>query len=180
MPGSPGSQEQREYDNYTRTELPLLVEASIQSVIDTEMTPIEENVKKILVDIVRDCQSKMARKYEQMKRTRSSASPSTQHSSQGFTTAQTTEEVSIPNSQTSLSDPSRPLTLLNNESPYVAINTVPAGVEEFHENVSRQSHQSQLDGYGSSFESCFCNCHINTNTNEPSNGMANLVSLNRY
>ena len=60
---SPQSQNFADFEAYSRTELPRLVEASLQAIVSTEMAPLEENLRAMLVDIVRRCQSTVAQNY---------------------------------------------------------------------------------------------------------------------
>lgn len=161
--------------------MPLLVEANIQSIINAEMAPIEENVKRLVVDIVRRCQSTVARNFEQMKGMRSGANNFTRSSGQSFAMAQTTEEA-VPRSQIGLPDSPQPPMLFNEEPPHMAMDTVPASVGQSHETVSGPSQETQFfdSGYGSSFDLCSCNCHFSININETTNSMAVSISSNYY
>ena len=62
-PSSPGSRELRDFENYNRTALPLLVEANLRAIVDSHIAPIEERVRAMVVDIVRTCQSTVARNF---------------------------------------------------------------------------------------------------------------------
>ncbi|KAL9003955.1 MAG: hypothetical protein Q9188_003204 [Gyalolechia gomerana] len=68
---SPQSQDVAEFDRYTQTELPLLVEANLQHLI----APLEEGLKAMLVDIVRRCHSTVAQNYNRREKTLSSDNP---------------------------------------------------------------------------------------------------------
>lgn len=60
---SPQSQELASFEAYARVELPRLVEANLQTVINAELAPLEESLRVMLVDIVRRCQSTVAQNY---------------------------------------------------------------------------------------------------------------------
>ncbi|KAL9134542.1 MAG: hypothetical protein Q9175_004270 [Cornicularia normoerica] len=62
-PSSPGSRELRDFENYNRTTLPLLVEANLRAIVESQIAPIEERVRAMVVDIVRTCQSTVARNF---------------------------------------------------------------------------------------------------------------------
>ena len=62
-PSSPATQELEEFKTYNRRALPRLVEANLQAIIDTKMVPIEEDLRRLLVDIVRRCQSTVAENF---------------------------------------------------------------------------------------------------------------------
>ena len=62
-PSSPGSRELRDFEVYNRTTLPLLVEANLRAIVESQVAPIEERVRAMVVDIVRTCQSTVARNF---------------------------------------------------------------------------------------------------------------------
>ena len=62
-PSSPATQELEEFEAYNRRALPRLVEANLQAMVNTEMVPLEENLRRLLVDIVRRCQSTVAENF---------------------------------------------------------------------------------------------------------------------
>ncbi|KAL8838910.1 MAG: hypothetical protein Q9170_001947 [Blastenia crenularia] len=72
---SPQSQELANFEAYARVELPRLVEANLQTVVNAELAPIEENLRAVLVDIVRRCQSTVAQNYNRFQITSSSEIP---------------------------------------------------------------------------------------------------------
>lgn len=60
---SPRSRILEDFETYSRTELPRLVEANLQVMVDARIAPLEESLKAMLVDIVRRCQSTVAQNY---------------------------------------------------------------------------------------------------------------------
>ena len=58
------SSDLRKFEDYNRTTLPLLVEASLRAVVNVEVAPIQEQLRTILVDIVRSCQATVAQNFE--------------------------------------------------------------------------------------------------------------------
>ena len=62
------------------------------------MVPIEENVKKLLVDIVRNCMSTVAQNYKQLRGIRLGARNSIEPSILSFPIEQQTREGPIPTS----------------------------------------------------------------------------------
>ncbi|KAL8671571.1 MAG: hypothetical protein Q9168_003933 [Polycauliona sp. 1 TL-2023] len=60
---SPSSQSLDDFEAYSRTELPRLVEENLQVMVDAQIAPLEESLKAMLVDIVRRCQSDVAQNY---------------------------------------------------------------------------------------------------------------------
>ncbi|KAK0511334.1 hypothetical protein JMJ35_005907 [Cladonia borealis] len=164
--GSPESQELRDFGTYSRTALPLLVEANLQSLISAGIVPIEENVKKLLVDIVRTCLSAVAQNYKQWRGIRSSARNSTESSILSFAAEQQTREESIPTSQVPSPSPPQPRTLFFEEPPHVAVDTMPVVTALSHERISGPGQEVQYSdsGYGSYFDPCFCICHLHVDS----------------
>ena len=64
---SPNSQGLSDFETYSKTELPRLIEANLQVMVDAEVAPLEENIKLLLVDVVRRCQSTVAQNYGRIK-----------------------------------------------------------------------------------------------------------------
>ncbi|KAL8791001.1 MAG: hypothetical protein Q9195_006075 [Heterodermia aff. obscurata] len=60
---SPQSRSFADFEAYSRTELPRLVEANLQVIVSSEMAPLEESLRAMLVDIVRRCQSTVVQNY---------------------------------------------------------------------------------------------------------------------
>ncbi|KAL8992289.1 MAG: hypothetical protein Q9169_007215, partial [Polycauliona sp. 2 TL-2023] len=60
---SPRSQNFEDFETYSRIELPRLVEANLQVMVDAQTAPLEESLRAMLVDIVRRCQSTIAQNY---------------------------------------------------------------------------------------------------------------------
>ncbi|KAL9069045.1 MAG: hypothetical protein Q9161_005803 [Pseudevernia consocians] len=82
QPSSPQSNELRIFEAYNRTALPLLVEASLRAAVNARMEPIEEQLRALLVDIVRNCQSTVAQNFELMNRPSEGTRALAQHPSQ--------------------------------------------------------------------------------------------------
>ena len=171
--GSPESQDLRDFGTYSRTALPLLVEANLQSIINAEMVPIEENVKKLLVDIVRNCMSTVAQNYKQLRGIRLSAGNSTESSILSFAVEQQTREGSIATSHVLSPGPPHPRTLFFEEPPHVAVDTMPVATAISHERISGPGQEVQYSdsGYGSYFDSCFCICHLYVDYEKVLDGM---------
>ena len=74
-PQSLGSRELADFEAYNDLVLPLLVEADLQSLIDVEMAPIEQNARNMLVDIVRRCQTVVSQNYHSFQESTSHSSP---------------------------------------------------------------------------------------------------------
>jgi hypothetical protein len=86
VPPSPSSRELANYEAYARTELPRLVEATLEALVRAETEPLEERLKPLLVGVVRDCLSTLGRRWSMIKDARSasaSALVSTQYRASG-------------------------------------------------------------------------------------------------
>lgn len=66
MPPSPGSRALQSFEEYSRTNLPELVEGELRARIEAQMSPVEERMRSYLIDIVRTCHSKMARDFQRL------------------------------------------------------------------------------------------------------------------
>jgi hypothetical protein len=64
--GSPESSRLAEFEAFSRSELPRLVEANLQAMAQAETKPIEAKLKELLVDIVRRCQSTVSQRWEML------------------------------------------------------------------------------------------------------------------
>ena len=58
------SSDLRNFETYNRTTQPLLVEASLRAVVNVEVAPIEERLRTLVVNIVRNCQATVAQNFE--------------------------------------------------------------------------------------------------------------------
>ena len=155
-PSSPLSQDLRAfeaYEAYSRTEVPLLVEARLRAIVESQIAPIEERVRAMVVDIVRTSQSTVTRNFNLMIAPTSSADDRTQPHSQivtlGESSAPTREEPG-PLSGDDAAD--NPLDLYLNAE---ASATTPAPVS----SVTGTQNPSSDPGYSSLPYSCACSCH---------------------
>ncbi|KAG8533891.1 uncharacterized protein KY384_001632 [Bacidia gigantensis] len=154
---SPGSQELLEFEAYNRTALPLLVEANLRTVIDSQLKPIEEDLKAALTDIVRRCQTMVADNFQVMKNkssdaTIASASPDLRRdSSNPFDVHSNIGKSSRP------SNFSHPPTAFYQEPQLLdpeAANFMPINAAQ---NVYNAENVDS--GYGSLTRNCLCICH---------------------
>ncbi|KAL8718483.1 MAG: hypothetical protein Q9225_004384 [Loekoesia sp. 1 TL-2023] len=72
---SPQSQGLADFEAYNRIELPRLVEANLQTMVNAQIAPLEESLKAMVVDIVRRCQSTVAQNYNRIQATPSIEKP---------------------------------------------------------------------------------------------------------
>ena len=173
-PSSPATQELEEFEAYNRRALPRLVEANLQAMVNTEMVPIEENLRRLLVDIVRRCQSTVA---ENFRLTRPPSKVSTnslqQSSSEAISPLQTRGETSLPHSQL-LAPNIADITLgFFEEPPHVHMEAgssyprPPEGTDR----LEPPQDQFTDSGYGGFLEACDCNCHVGLEIDDIVNGI---------
>lgn len=53
------------YEEYARAHLPRLVEEALETTVAEQTQPIEENLRRALAGIVRDCQARLAQNFLQ-------------------------------------------------------------------------------------------------------------------
>ena len=159
---SPQSRELADFEAYSRTELPRLVEANLQILVNAEISPIEESLKSMLVDIVRRCQSTVAQNYDRIHPSSSQEREST--SSQVLNTSflSQAEDINI-NGDLSTAGRQQPLeqpahryeintAAFFEEPPLQCTSTMDMQPGAYHRDLAAQSSDS---GYGS-FSFCIC------------------------
>ncbi|CAF9941891.1 hypothetical protein IMSHALPRED_003086 [Imshaugia aleurites] len=170
-PSSPESRELRDFENYNRTTLPLLVEASLRAIVESQVAPIEERVRAMVVDIVRTCQSTVARNFRLTIAPSSSAGDRLQ-SSQAIASVEDATHTREEPDQTSVDgtaedslDFLREPSLFNAE----ASESLPDLIYN-HNDVSGHESQSSDSGYGSLSKHCDCSCHDYSSAWNTANG----------
>ena len=163
---SPGSRELRDFEVYSRTALPLLVEAHLRAIVESQVAPIEERVRAMVVDIVRTCQSTVARSFPRTITPNSlvqdRGTSTTQASASNDITAFPQEEPvhgsaygTAGNSLDFFREPS----LLTGE----ASASLPTPMYDHSSSINPQS-QSHDSGYGTLPNKCDCHCHRDSTT----------------
>ena len=158
---SPRSQELRDFEAYNRTTLPLLVEANLRAIVESQIAPIEERVRAMVVDIVRTSQSTVARNFHFTIAPASIAGDRMQSSSQTIASperamhthgepAQTDSVGIVDNSLNFFREPPH----LNAE----ASASAPGPVSDYN-SFSRHQNSYSDSGYASLPSSCNCSCH---------------------
>ena len=159
------------------TALPVLVDANLQGIVSAEMAPIEENLRQLLVDIVRRCQSTVAQNFQQMKGMRSDASNSTQCSAAQITAGKMpVRDANIAERQISSPEIPNSPTLFYQEPPHVTVEAgaeLPCGTQK-KLFVDAESSDS---GYGSMDHICHCNCHLKNHPDFMMSGMSIVICL---
>ena len=171
-PSSPGSRELRDFEAYSRTALPLLVEAHLQVIVSSQVAPIEERVRAMMVDIVRTCQSTVARSFHLTIAPTSSVqdrAPSTTQATASNDINTNSQEEPLQDSAYAIGSNSldffRETSLLTSEAgasfPITMYN---------HSNSINSQRQSQDSGYETPPRNCDCHCHDDSAIGNPTLG----------
>jgi hypothetical protein len=67
-PGSPASKAISNYEEFSKRQLPQLVRRRLEAAAENEAQPIEEKLKTLLVEIVKDCQVSVFSLYQEQRR----------------------------------------------------------------------------------------------------------------
>ena len=170
-PSSPASEELEQFEEYNRTALPRLVEANLQAIVNAEMVPIEENLRRLLVDIVRRCQSTVAENFRVIRVPRRvTVDPPQPPSSNANPPLLPRPGSSFTESQL-LAPPTVNATLGFFQEPPPA--SVEAGPSCPRPPEGLEAFQSQFkdSGYEGSLDLCDCNCHNDVVIDNRSNGL---------
>lgn len=172
---SPGSRELRDFEVYNRATLPLLVEANLRAIVESQVAPIEERVRTMVVDIVRTCQSTVARNFHLTIAPTSQAHDritSSPQASSSYENATHTYEEPIHDSAYAIAGNSldffREPSLLTGE----ASASLPIAMYNHSNSINSQS-QSQDSGYGTLTDTCDCLCHRHSTLSTSTIGCSN-------
>ncbi|KAI9773229.1 MAG: hypothetical protein M1839_002191 [Geoglossum umbratile] len=175
-PGSPASREISNYEAFSKRQLPQLVRRRLEAAAESEAPAIEEKLKTLLVEIVKDCQASVFLLYQEQRQ----ADPSTSARSMGATNAAptaTTPSTPTSRANTVVQPGDPPSDVMNDMLIHLyQQNTlqgagVPCPCPELDQNPptreeSRNSGQvgSSESGYGSLQSACKCSgtCHCGT------------------
>ena len=166
---SPRSLELREFETYNRTALPLLVEAHLRALMESEIAPIEERVRAMVIDILRDCQSTVARRFHMTRSSTLLANNQMPALSQATTLDQadvhmSTEYPQLPTDETA----EGPLNFFH-ELPHVTSESG-ASLPGPMTTATGFQDRSSDSGYASLRTSCGCSCHENSDNSDLANG----------
>ncbi len=173
-PPSPASQELEEFEAYNRTALPRLVEANLQAIVNTEMVPIEENLRRLLVDIVRRCQSTVAENFRVIRVPRRTSVKSPQPSSSHTSPPSPPRgEISSTDSHLVVPTTAHTTPAFFQEPPHVSVEAEASYARPPDGSDHLKPSQSQFadSAYGSSLEACNCNCHVDIGIDDSTNGL---------
>ncbi|KAL2040510.1 hypothetical protein N7G274_006489 [Stereocaulon virgatum] len=171
-PSFPASGELGDFEVYNRTALPLLVEAHLHAIVSTEMAPVEESLRIMLVDIVRRCQATVAQNFQIMKALRPNSSSATE-TSPPATQARSMSWTAPENRQPHMLGMTSPLSSSNQEPPHLrdeANLTIPRPPNEAQNQ--RTTGTLPLDSaYASVDGTCECICHVDSFSSEASSNL---------
>ena len=157
------------FETYNRTALPLLVEASLRAIVESQIAPIEERVRAMVVDIVRTSQSAVARNLNFIIAKTSSADERTQPLSPTLILAEigvhTREEPARLFRNDTADDPLD----LYREPPHLSAEASATTLGPVSSLSGTQNLNSD-SGYSSIPNSCACFCHDYSNTGNTTNG----------
>ena len=161
------SQELRDFEVYNRTTLPLLVEASLRPIIESQIAPMGEMV----IDIVRTCQSTVARNFNLLIAPTSSVGDRTPPPLEITPSVEAAERTHEESPQTLLDGTTRKSPDFFHEPPHL-------GAEASASSLSSTYHYRNLAGrqtldldfrYESSSVPCSCTCHDHSDTLKTAN-----------
>ena len=165
MPSSPGSQELEEFHAYNRSALPALLELRLRAVLTPEVIILEESIRPLLTDIVRECQSIVAENFRTARAPRTTSLTTLQTSS-----SEAVNPVSYERSTSGPTASHSPADYFQ-EPPHVDVeagascprpSVVPKG-------LTRPQSLLNDSGYGSTQEPCSCECHAKASRAEEQN-----------
>jgi hypothetical protein len=163
---SPSSRELADYEAYASTELPRLVEATLEAMIHAETEPLEEKFKPLLVEVVRNCQSNLRKRWDMIKGSLSASVVS--HRSPLLECDQiqpqspTTVATSMQNTLATVTGRTSMVPTVYQEPPFLGAEAATAAVRAFEQSqnpLAVPSYSSTSDsGYVSQQSYFFCNC----------------------
>lgn len=173
-PSSPATQELEEFEVYSRRALPQLVDANLQAMVNTRMVPIEEDLRRLLVDVVRRCQSTVAENFRVTRPPREVTTNSPQQPpSQTIPPLPSRGETFLTNSQ--LLDPTIAGTTSGffEEPPHMHVEAGPScpRLLEGADRLDAPQNEFTDSGYGGSLEACDCSCHVDLEIDDIVNGL---------
>jgi len=63
LPPEPEAGQLAGYDEYLRRELPRAFRSTLEAVVNDQCQPVEENLRRCLIDIIRECQDRVFSQY---------------------------------------------------------------------------------------------------------------------
>ena len=168
---STAAQSLQDFNEYNRIALPLLVEASLQSIVQSKIAPIEEEVRTLFVDIVRRSQSTVARDFQQVQQLKTAQ---VQPSESAFATAQRSSYIFATDESYGAPMPvpsnaiSADVVAHYQEPPF---SDVSIGLSPFFCFTPILDKPPSDSGYGSNPGPCVCDCHLGVGSSGFLNGM---------
>ena len=174
---SPAAQSFQDFNDYSRIALPLLVEASLQSIVHSKIAPIEEEVRILFVDIVRRSQSTVAQNFQQAQQLKLAQAKSSEVTPTSVKRRVETSEAEdpfmalMPNTATEISADA---TTHYQEPPFSDFAANPPPLFYIPQTPPKQASDS---GYATIDSPCACFCHVGISLSSSINGMYSNVIL---
>lgn len=171
---SPALQDFEDFEEYSRRALPRLVEANLREMVNTEMVPIEENLRRLLVDVVHRCQSTVTENFRVTRVTRSTSVNSPQPESSHTTPPTPPSEEMLPTDSQLIIPTSAFATPGSVQVPnQVSAEAGPSCPRPPEGDDALEPFPNLFtdSGYGSTQETCDCGCHADVGTNQETNGL---------
>ena len=145
------------------------------------MEPIEEQLRALLVDIVRNCQSTVAQNFELMNRPSEGTRALAQHPSQETYVAHTAGSESRERAGSSGAGTRSPGPNFFVEPPHLDEEVVASLPATSHraENKGENLAQASDSGYGTLFSPCQCPCHLTNGLSSTLYGNFHIHSATR-
>lgn len=154
----------------------MLVEANLQAIVNSEIAPIEERLRFLVVDIIRRCQSTVAQNFQQLKESPSLSKDATSLPSDAAAPTPTFEELdtTLDCSHTNRATAAA-ATMHYREPPFLDFDVNPTPPLEIPYSSQGQVSDS---AYGSNNSPCDCSCHTGIGSSKSTNGMIAESPLN--
>ena len=133
--------------------------------VESEIAPIEDRVRSLVVDIVRTCQSTVARNFHLMVAPASSANDQTQPSTQTTVSTEAGEKKHEESTHANVDDIGGSSLDFYREPPHLDAEASASSLGSMYNysSVAGNYNQSSDSGYGSLPNSCSCSCHDYSN-----------------
>ena len=179
QPSSPRSQELQDFENYSRRTLPILVEANLRAIVESEIAPIEERVRAMVVDIVRTCQSTVARNFRSTVTPASTADDQMLSSSQMVSSTEITMPRQPESARPSIENPAAASLDFFREPPHLNMEagTSFPNMTYDYSSVTLGQNSNSDSGYSSLPNSCSCSCHNYFNSWNTAQGERSLSCM---
>ncbi len=154
----PVSLELAEFQSYSKTALPILIEANLRAATESQLRPIEDELKETLMDTVRRCLSMVTENFKSMKR-RSSKMSDAQRGSKRDSMRDVEASNKSPGKDLGLSDLTTSVANEESRRPEHKAHELTLGNLN---GIARGTDQDNaiLRGFDGGSHLCACVCHV--------------------